>query len=315
MNIFQYWYDNDLPFEEPMTCYHPIHMCYTNKMGPTRTGGFPLVSPKSPTAGKSLKVPCGRCIGCRLEKSRQWAGRIMAEASLHEDNSFLTLTYRDEELVYGGQSHGILIPRHLELFWKRLRKFVGKRVSYYACGEYGDKSSRPHYHACLFGFAFQDQKLWSVKNGNSLYTSDALDGLWTHGRCVIGNLTFESAAYVARYCIKKRLGKTKGTYDEDGITPEFARMSRRPAIGKRWFERFSRDVFPHDSFVVRDFPSKPPRYFFDLYRRLDPALAQYVRDERTKEAISRFEDSTPRRLSEREKVKLSAINPLARPLD
>lgn len=299
-----------------MACYHPIAMAYTKKIGPTKTGGFKLVSYKDPNAGKQVRIPCGRCIGCRLEKSRQWAGRIMAETQMHSDNIFITLTYREEELVYGGAEHGILVPRHLELFWKRLRKhFAHKRFRYYACGEYGDKSSRPHYHACVFGIDFPDKKFFSHQDGNYLYTSDTLDTIWTHGMCTIGDVSFESAAYVARYVMKKRLGNTKGTYDEDGITPEFARMSRRPGIGAGWFDKYHADVFPHDSFVVRDFPSKPPRYFMELYRRLDPALAEYVRSEREKAAAENWQESEMPRLRTREKVKLSAIRPLTRKLD
>lgn len=301
-----------------MACYHPIHRCYTNQMGPTLTGGFRLVSPSSQYASnRSVLVPCGRCIGCRLEKSRQWAGRIMAEAQLHLDNTFITLTYRDEELVYGGQSHGILVPRHLELFWKRLRKYLGgRRIGYFACGEYGDKSSRPHYHACVFGFDFPDQVYSSTSDsGHPIYRSAILDALWTHGDCYVGALAFESAAYVARYCLKKRLGNTRGTYAEDGITPEFARMSRRPAIGLDWFRRFNKDVFPHDSFVVRDFPSRPPRFFLNLLKKMDPQLAKDVADERAKYAHEHPEESGRRRLAEREKVKLSAIGLLTRRLD
>lgn len=296
-----------------MPCYHPIPLYRSKKVNP-ETGKYPLVAYKPFL--KRQNVPCGRCIGCRLEKSRQWAGRIMAETQLHVSNVFLTLTYRDDELIYGGQSHGILVPRHLELFWKRLRKhFNGQSIRYYACGEYGDKSSRPHYHACVFGVDFADKVFHSYQNGNYLYSSPTLDAKWTHGLCTIGAVTFESAAYVARYVMKKRMGNTKGTYEEDGITPEFARMSRRPAIGKEWFTRFHGDVFPHDAFVVRDFPSKPPRYFLDLYERMDPVLAQQIRDERAKVAEENWQESEPDRLKVRENVKLSATKPLTRQLD
>lgn len=302
-----------------MPCYHPIPL-YRSKHGPNpKTGKVPLVGY---SRGKGrVDVPCGSCIGCRLEKSRQWAGRIMAESQLHSDNVFLTLTYRDEELTYGGAEHGILVPEHLERFWKRLRKWVAKhygrnkRISYYACGEYGDKSRRPHYHSCLFGIDFPDKKFHSYTDGNYLYTSVTLDNLWSHGMCTIGSLTFESAAYVARYCLKKRLGNTKGTYEQEGITPEFARMSRRPAIGAEWFRRFHRDVFPSDTFVIRDFPSKPPRYFMDLYDRLDPTLAAAVREQRAKLAEANWEENEPKRLRIRERVKKSQTKTLTRKLD
>lgn len=302
-----------------MPCYHPIPL-YRSKEGLNpKTGKAPLVSYSS-GKGACVRVACGRCIGCRLEKSRQWAGRIMAETQTTIADGqpciFVTLTYRDEELVYGGQSHGILVPRHLELFWKRLRKhFPGKSIRYYACGEYGDKSNRPHYHACIFGIDFQDKKFFAFANGNYLYTSVTLEHIWSHGLCVIGNVDFESAAYVARYCLKKRMGNTKGTYELDGITPEFARMSRRPSIGSEWYKRYSGDVFPHDTFVIRDFPSKPPRYFMRLLEKEDPKLYQKVVAERAEAAGKNWEESESKRLLVRERVKLSSIRPLTRRLD
>jgi len=199
-----------------LPCYHPISMFRSTKGPRLDTGKVPLST--RPTGGKRLGVPCGRCVGCRLERSRQWAARIMLESSMHESNLFITLTYRDSELVYGGASHGILVPRHLELFWKRLRKWTRTRIGYYACGEYGDKSNRPHYHACVFGLDFPDKTFYKAKNGNNLYSSRILDDLWSHGKCYFGTVTFESAAYVARYIMKKRLGKSKETYAKEGIT-------------------------------------------------------------------------------------------------
>jgi len=252
---------------------------------------------KKPYVKGITPYPCGQCLPCRLNRRRLWTHRLLLEQRCHEFSSFATLSYSDDTIPVDGS----LNPKHSQDWLKRLRFALGsaRPLRYYLIGEYGDETFRPHYHAALFGLSHLE--------------GDLLRETWGFGHTLLGTLTKESAQYICGYVTKKM------TSHEDprlgGRHPEFARMSRRPAIGKRWFDRFSRDVFPHDSFVVRDFPSKPPRYFFDLYRRLDPALAQYVRDERAKEAISRFEDSTPRRLSEREKVKLSAINPLTRPLD
>lgn len=302
-----------------MPCYHPIPLYRSTEGINPKTGKAPLVS-YSGGKGALVRVSCGRCIGCRLENSRQWACRIMAEfqTTIADGKSciFLTLTYRNEELVYGGQLHGILVPRHLELFWKRLRKyFSGESIRYYACGEYGDKSNRPHYHACVFGIDFSDKRFFTSQNGNNLYTSVTLDRLWTHGHCIIGNVDFESAAYVARYCLKKRMGNTKDTYECDGITPEFARMSRRPPIGREWFKRFNGDVFPHDVFLARNFPSKPPRFFMRELEKHDINLYHKVIEERAKAAELNYEEGTGKRLKVRERVKLSSIKPLTRRLD
>jgi len=283
------------------------------------TGRVPLTTRL--TGGKRIALPCGRCVGCRLERSRQWASRIVLETQSHQSNLFITLTYRDDALTYGVKpngdqtAHGVLIPRHLELFWKRLRKWFGHRIGYYACGEYGDKSSRPHYHACVFGLVFEDKTVFEIKDGNTLYHSRTLDSLWTHGHCYFGDVTFESAAYVARYCMKKSMGKDRLRYERDGITPEFARMSRRPAIGKNWFETYGSDVFPADILVVRGVPCKPPRYFFDLLSRANLNVADDVKMERIAKAKEFESESDRKRLMAREKVKLSAIKSLTRRLD
>lgn len=304
-----------------MACFHPISMYMSGRLN-AKTGNMRLTSygnsydSDTGKFGRRVNVPCNRCIGCRLEYSRQWAGRIMAELQTSDSGIFVTLTYRDEELIYGGQSHGILVPDHLQRFWKRLRKYFGGRsIRYFACGEYGDKSRRPHYHACIFDVDFPDKKYHSFKDGNYLYTSATLDRLWTHGMCTIGDVTFESAAYVARYCLKKRMGNTKVTYDEEGITPEFARMSRRPAIGAKWYERFHKDVFPGDNFVIRDFPSKPPRFFMKMLKENDPRLYAQVVAERAEAAEQNWQENEPVRLKVRERVKNSQRNLLPRNLE
>lgn len=147
-----------------------------------------------------LQVPCGRCVGCRLERSRQWAIRVVHEASLHERNCFITLTYSDLHLPDDRGLH----YDHFQLFMKRLRKKYGDGIRFYMCGEYGDKLGRPHFHACLFNHDFDDKKLWqTTPSGSRLFRSSDLESLWPYGFSSIGDVTFESAAYVARYIMKK----------------------------------------------------------------------------------------------------------------
>jgi len=152
-----------------------------------------------------LQIPCGQCWSCRLERSRQWALRCVHEASLHPDNMFLTLTYNEESLP----ADGGLDKTHFQKFMKRYRQHLernegGQKIRYYMCGEYGDQTNRPHYHALIFGHNFSDKTLFrKTDSGHNLYTSTILDNLWTHGFCNIGELTFESAAYTARYIMKK----------------------------------------------------------------------------------------------------------------
>lgn len=297
-----------------MTCYFPVTLYMSRTVNPL-TGKRSLVPMQDGFRDMPRKVACSRCIGCRLERSRQWAIRCVYEAQLHEANSFITLTYRDDQLIHGGNAYGTLYPRHLELFWKRLRKWYDKPIRYFACGEYGDKSHRPHYHACVFGLDFPDQKLWSSKGGINLYTSDALDRLWSHGMCTIGDVNFESAAYVARYIVKKRLGQDADSYLKEGIEPEFVRMSRRPGIASRWFDKFETDVFPHDSVSIRGgIKCRPPKYFFNRYSLTHPLTMEDVISRRMDEAAMKWRDSTPERLSVRYRVKTSQLSYLIRSL-
>jgi hypothetical protein len=154
-----------------------------------------------------ITLPCRQCIGCLLERSRQWAIRSMHEASLHIKNCFITLTYRPEDLP----PFGSLDYKHFQLFMKRLRKkFTGQKIKFYMCGEYGENLSRPHYHACLFGFSFPDLvRYHKTPTGDQLYTSVILNDLWGKGSCTVGEVNFKTAGYTARYCLKKLNGTDK----------------------------------------------------------------------------------------------------------
>lgn len=227
----------------------------------------------------------------------------MHEASLHDANSFVTLTYADAPLG--------LVKRDHQLFLKRLRKSVGKRISFFLAGEYGETFARPHFHALIFGWWPKDAVPWKKSgDGSELYVSALLDKLWGKGFCSVGAVTFESAAYVARYVTKKVTGKAAKPHytvvDEDGeiheVEPEYAAMSRRPAIGKRWVERFGEsDAFRHDRIVSRGHESPLPRYYDKLLKDRDEVRALKVKRKRMG-APRNVEDSTPARLAVREKV-------------
>ena len=202
-----------------------------------------------------LELPCGQCIGCRLERSRQWAMRCVHEASLHEDNCFITLTFDNEHLDKRENPFSIDV-RDFQLFMKRFRKRYNTKIRYFHCGEYGEQYGRPHYHACIFGFDFKDKKIYTYRNGIPLYTSDSLSELWPFGFSSLGAVTFDSAAYVARYIMKKLhgdhyheflkfvvLGRELNIVDKNIGTvlltrlQEYVTMSRRPGIAKEWFDR------------------------------------------------------------------------------
>lgn len=248
-------------------CYSPIEIVPKMK----HLGGKPQKS-ENPT---TITVPCGQCIGCRMNRAENWATRMMHEASLHEHNSFITLTYSDDNLP----TNGTLTPDDVTKFLKRLRKNLqGKKILYYYCGEYGDQLSRPHYHLALFGYDFQHDRLphRQTKSG-SVYRSPSLERLWPHGYSEIGNLEYDSARYVAGYIQKKVNGKNANNYyskiSTEGeilpLHPEFARMSRRPAIGLKWLEQYSSDVYNYDICSVGTKKLRPPPYYDKWLKKND----------------------------------------------
>lgn len=182
----------------------------------------------------------------------------MHEASLYEDNLFLTLTYSPEHLP-DDQS---LDVETWKLFMKRLKKsYKGKSIRFYHCGEYGDQTDRPHYHAIIFNHDFEDKQfLKYTELGHKIYTSARLDEIWGLGDCYIGDVTFESAAYCARYVMKKRNGPPAAEHYQ-GRKPEYSTQSRRPGIGQPWLAKWKKDIYPHDYVVMNGKKLKPPKYY------------------------------------------------------
>lgn len=266
-------------------------------------GSFTLTKRGHLAGLRPVEVPCGGCIGCRLKRSRAWAMRCMHEASLHDANSFLTLTYDEKHLPMRGQLH---YP-HFQTFMKQLRKRY--KVSFYMCGEYGD-DGRPHYHAIIFGHGFPDKKrIRELDSGCTIYRSAELEKLWKHGYSSIGNVTFESAGYVARYCMKKITGHLAmqhyERHDEYGPyqqIPEFAHMSLNPAIGKRWLEKWHTDVFPADYCIVDGRKVEVPTYYDKLYETIDSDQNNWIKFDRMLDAETRSADNTEARLTVRATV-------------
>lgn len=277
---------------------------------------MPCYSPFSPDGVKV--VACKQCIGCKLEHSRQWAVRCAHESSLHSRNCFLTLTYSQEHLPAGGT----LVPADWELFMRRLRKFAARKLRFFMCGEYGERWRRPHYHALVFGFDFDDKVLWrNTAAGFRLYRSRDLERLWPLGHSSVGSVSFESAGYVARYVTKKFTSPGIRGYEHVDVhtgevfqvVPEFARMSRRPGIGAAWFERFRRDVYPHGYVEVEGRKMGVPEFYRRRERArtaavLMPSLPSEVRAKSAAEAL-------PGRLEAREAVAVARLGHSKRSLD
>lgn len=287
-----------------MPCFNAINAWLSIKQLNPKTGKRYIRFRECRFVGgtEKVKVPCGRCDGCRLERSRQWAVRCWHEASLYSENCFITLTFSKKYL----DSEGSLRKVDFQKFMKRLRKrFYGSsksNIRYFHCGEYGEKFGRPHHHACLFNFTFPDQvQTRTTSAGYPVYESKILSELWPYGIHEIGDVTFQSAGYVARYILKKVGGYDAFHHYEKKI-PEYVTMSRRPGIAADWFKKFQSDVYPGD-FVVMDggFKSQPPKFYDKKYELINPehhAILKAARVDRAKKDIH----NSPERLAVRHEL-------------
>ncbi len=289
-----------------MACTRPLH-------GYKAPGGKVSFSPKEGyTDLPSVTVKCGQCLGCRLERKRAWAIRAVHEAQMHEDNSFLTLTYDDEHLPKDGSIN----VRHWQLFAKRLRKQKGP-FRFLHCGEYGEANKRPHYHACIFGHDFSgDRTMHTQKGGHPLWISGELSELWSNGFCTIGSLSFDSAAYVAGYCVKKATGNAakeslERVNGETGevkmVKAEYATMSRRPGLGYTWFQKYKSDVYPEDVVIQKGRVFRPPAYYDTLLEKEDPEMWQRIQEKRKQIVKADDKYQKPSRLEAKEKVLKSKL--------
>lgn len=296
-----------------MPCFHPL------RAFKTAAGDVVFSELRRFDVIAQLSLPCGQCVGCRLERSRQWAVRCMHESSAHSQNAFITLTYDDAHLPPGGS----LRYGDFQKFMKRLRKVVGPQgVRFYMCGEYGDLEFRPHFHACLFGYDFPDKVMFkSTGSGSKIFTSAILERLWPFGLSSTADVTFESAAYVARYCMKKITGKGSSDFyrrvDPDSgeifdLVPEFNKMSLKPGIGANWYSKFRSDVYPHDYVVVRGKECKPPKYYDKLYAKEFPEKFEDLQFIRELDGRFRFPDNTDERLAVKEAVAIAGLNQFKR---
>lgn len=310
-----------------MPCYHPMRMYRTQERGPSGKYLYTFDA-RAGFVDQYVDVPCGKCIGCRLERSRQWAVRGVHELKYHETACFITLTYNEENLP----ENGSLVPEHLTLFWKRLRKEISPvKIKYIACGEYGDNLGRPHYHAIIYGYDFPDRQPFKLtQSGFQSYVSVTLSRLWPYGFSNIGGVTFESIAYVARYCLKKVNGDDAlayygGVVDDSGSVvytkhPEFARYSR--GIGENWCTDFADDVLRSGNRVlVNGHLTNIPRYYKKKISEMSDLNQRRIEKNslRTRKIMSvaqeRDERPLPDVLAVAEEVKTLQLKRLPRPLD
>lgn len=295
-----------------MACFGPLTGYFGKAVNPATGKRAIVFSPLLSYDGLRVKLPCGQCVGCRLEKARQWAMRCMHEKLFHEDSCFVTLTYRDEELP----DHGTLVKPHPSAFCKRLHNRLlrsrRKGIRYYLCGEYGETTFRPHYHVLIFGYSFPDQVRYAENaRGDPVYTSKECDEVWGLGECKIGTVTFDSACYVAKYIMGKRTGPyadyCRVTSDGEVVDmqPEFTNMSRRPGIGAAYVAKYGRSLLDHDTVVVNGKEVTPPRYYDILLSEVDADRMDELKLARREKALQiPVEENSSRRLWVREQVQI-----------
>lgn len=299
-----------------MPCYAPLTAYRSRVVGASGKRGITFRRDAS-LSGEPLRLPCGQCVGCRLEKSRQWAMRCMHERRLHRENCFLTLTYANEFLPSGGT----LVKRDLQLFMKRVRKLKGPGVRFYGCGEYGDVNQRPHYHVILFNCAFPDRKpAGENRRGEKYWRSAVVGELWDMGHHILGDVTFESCAYVARYVMKKVSGDKQAehyeVFDRDGVVhsrvPEFTVMSRRPGIGLGWYMKYGAETYALDSCVVNGKEVRPPRYYDGKFELQAPEEFARLKRKRKRRSFLFRADNTVDRRRVKEVLQLKRLQQLRR---
>lgn len=282
-----------------MPCYHPVTAYRTPH-------GVVFSELRRYDITGTIQLPCGQCIGCRLRRAQDWAIRIMHEAHFYKRTSFITLTYDDEHLPNGGN----LQHRDFQLFMKRTREHLtirnGERpdLKYFVAGEYGPTTQRPHYHACIFGYDFRNDRKPAGKSasGNLFYKSEELNKLWQYGTTnSVQDLTPETAAYSARYIVDKLTGDLA----VPNRIPEYSKCSK--GIGQRWFNQYQQDVYRTDSTIQKGKEFPPPKYYDKLKRRMKEQSFDQTEYERYLRGKNNLQDQTDERLATREYVKKAQI--------
>lgn len=299
-----------------MSCYHPLKAFYTYpyfdkegvekyqlKIVPHETHHLEehdgiLWPIKQAEASKDAKrvfyrgfnIPCGKCIGCRLDYSRTWANRLMCELLYHDPDNcwFVTLTYNNENVPvnnYVDSETGelkeslSLRKRDVQLFHKILRNsYKGWKLKFFLSGEYGEETKRPHYHSIYFDLPLDFTKLdiWSVTSqGYTLYKCRELEEIWNRGNVIVSQVSWQTCAYTARYVTKKLNGNAAEFYELFNLEPEFALMSRRPGLGRKYLEDHPEAAF--NEIILPTEEGKrvfmPPRYFKEIYKKDNPIEA------------------------------------------
>lgn len=334
-----------------MPCYHPLKGLWYGGLTENGKKKYKIVSKDSPISSLAfqkplevIEVPCQKCIGCRLDYSRQWADRCMLEAKQYPKNNnwMVTLTYDPEHITMRPGANretgelelvGTLVPEDLTKFMKDLRRYYKyhhnhENIRFYACGEYGPQTYRPHYHLIIFNMPLRQEELkyfFSNKEGDKIYLCEKIEKIWGKGQITVGEVTWNSAAYVARYVMKKQKGKgSKRYYQLLNIEPEFVRMSRKPGIAYKYFEENKEKIYEADEIIINNKKGeakiiKPCKYYDRLYDLDSPEAMKAIKERRKelaeiseKNRLSKTDLDKETYLSLCEQNKIAQINKLIR---
>lgn len=266
-------------------------------------------------------IPCGECTECRINHTREWAARCVCESMTHEHNWFLTLTYDEEHVpginretgeifhgfgmyeVHDGEFKQVMtlepddFTTFKESLNKKLRRAGKEPIRYYMCGEYGSTTFRPHYHVIAFNLELQESEMEFMfvnKEHQPIYKCQWLEDLWGKGIVRIGAVTWNSAAYVARYIMKKQNGKLgEERKRKIGNIPEYTRQSKFPAIGtdyalmnREQIEKFNKLILPGEKAKIMHTPKYFEKLYDDLFEQENGDIALNKR--KSKRADEKF---------------------------
>lgn len=265
-----------------------------------------------------IMLPCRKCTSCLLSSSKEWASRLVLESLNWKNNIFLTLTYDDEHLPYLDitpdyfdvfpdeeelPNNPTLLPAHLQKFMKDFRRYLDYHYNFhglrfYCAGEYGSKSDRPHYHIIVFNVPdeFCDTFHLETTNfrGERYFTSSVISQLWKYGFHVIGDLSYDSCSYVARYCLKKRYQYGDDYYLRKNVLPEFQRSSNRPGISRSYYDSHKDTIYDVDQILIsrkgkNPLRVKPFSYYDRKFSIDDPEAMASIKAQRADRAHSQSE--------------------------
>lgn len=316
-----------------MPCYHPLLRIENEHMYATAIDGHKyhpariekpddinqrLEDLKNTPFYKKTIIPCRKCIGCRLDYSREWANRGYLEAKKSDNNYFVTLTY-DDNYIYIPDTfiskngitytktddwNGTLIKDHFSKFIHDLRQIMDreqnhKGFKFLGCGEYGGKTNRPHYHVILFNIPLPSDTFYNSRliNKEFYFQNKYIERSWRYGISNITTATWSTIAYVSRYVTKKIYGtQAEEEYSSKGQIPEFIRMSK--GIGRDYYENEKSNIYKNDEIIIKNrqgvHSTIPPKYFDKLYEKENPEKFNEIKNKRKKEIkdINKIKDKT-----------------------